>query len=67
MIKTILSILGVLLILAGGVWFLQGERVLLGSPMTGQSQWVYLGALTAVIGVILLVGSLLWRRSSPRP
>ncbi len=35
--KLFLNILGVLIILVGGVWFLQGEKVLLGSPMTGQS------------------------------
>jgi hypothetical protein len=62
--KTILSILGVLITFVGGVWFMQGERVLLGSPMTGQSQWVYFGAITVVLGLGLLVFANL-RKSSP--
>jgi hypothetical protein len=36
--KIALSIFGVLLILAGSVWFLQGISVLPGSVMTGQIQ-----------------------------
>ncbi len=50
-----LSILGVLLFLMGAVWFLQGINVLLGSVMTGQPQWVAIGALVAAIGTGLVV------------
>ena len=53
--KIVLSIIGVLLILAGGVWFLQGINVLPGSFMTGQIQWAIYGALAAIIGVVVLV------------
>lgn len=35
--KIISNIVGVLLILAGGVWFLQGLNVLPGSVMSGQT------------------------------
>jgi hypothetical protein len=65
--KLILNILGVLIILVGGVWFLQGEKVLLGSPMTGQSQWVTNGAIAVVIGIVLLVFANLRRSSPPKP
>ena len=49
--KIVLSIIGVLLILAGGVWFLQGINILPGSFMTGQIQWAFYGALAAILGV----------------
>lgn len=39
MLKILFNIIAVLLILAGGVWFLQGINVLPGSFMTGQPQW----------------------------
>ena len=53
--KMALRILGVLLILAGGVWFLQGINVLPGSIMTGQIQWAFYGALAAIAGIVVLV------------
>ncbi len=53
--KIALNIIGVLLILGGGVWFLQGINVLPGSFMTGQIQWAINGGILIVIG-----GGLLW-------
>lgn len=52
--KIVMRILGVLLILAGGVWFLQGINVWAGSSMTGQIQWATSGGLVALIGIGLL-------------
>jgi hypothetical protein len=54
-VKTILRILGVLLLLTGGVWFLQGINVLPGSFMTGQIQWAYYGGLAMAAGLVALV------------
>jgi hypothetical protein len=45
------SIAGVLLVLIGCVWFLQGIGVLPGSFMTGQTKWAVYGAITLAIGV----------------
>lgn len=53
--QNVLRIIGVLLILGGGVWFLQGINVLPGSFMTGQRQWVINGGLAMLVGVGLLV------------
>ncbi len=53
--KIFLYIVAVLLILAGGVWFLQGINVLPGSIMSGQTQWVINGGITVVVGIGLLV------------
>jgi hypothetical protein len=47
--KIILNIIAVLLILAIGVWFLQGINVLPGSFMTGQIQRALQAAFTAVV------------------
>ena len=52
--KTILNIIGGILILVGLVWFLQGINVLPGSFMTGQPQWAVYGILSAVIGAGVL-------------
>ena len=52
--KIALSIVGVLLVLAGGVWFLQGINILPGSFMTGQVRWAINGGIAIVIGAGLL-------------
>ena len=58
------TVLGVLLVLAGAVWFLQGIGVLPGSFMSGQRQWAINGCIAFVIGVVLLVVAR-WRRPLP--
>jgi nucleoside recognition membrane protein YjiH len=50
-----LDVVGVLLVLMGGLWFLQGINVLGGSVMSGQSMWVGIGAVVGIIGIGLLV------------
>ena len=50
-----MMIAGVLLVLMGGVWILQGINVLPGSFMTGQTKWAVIGAVTALVGVVLIV------------
>ena len=50
-----MSVLGVLLILVGIVWILQGINVLPGSFMTGQSKWAVYGGVLLLVGVSLLV------------
>ena len=49
-----LTALAILLILVGGVWFLQGINILPGSFMTGQSQWAVIGGLCIIAGLGLL-------------
>ena len=53
--KTLFYILGILLILAGGIFFLQGINVLPGSTMTGDPQWAINGSVMIVVGIGLLV------------
>jgi len=52
--KTISNIIGILLILGGGVFFLQGINVLPGSYMTGDPQWAINGGVMIVIGIGLM-------------
>ena len=56
--KTILKVLGVLMMLVGAIWFLQGINLLPGSFMTGQIQWAFYGGGMAIIGLgLVVVGS----------
>jgi hypothetical protein len=50
-------VIAIILILAGGTFFLQGINVLPGSFMTGQIQWAIYGALFVAIGLALLIGA----------
>jgi hypothetical protein len=52
-----LKVVGVLLIITGVVWILQGINILPGSFMTGQRQWAVYGAIALVVGVALFVAS----------
>ena len=46
-------VLGVIAIVAGGVWILQGSGVLPGSFMTGQRMWLIIGIIVGVVGLAL--------------
>jgi hypothetical protein len=52
--KIVLNIIGILLILPGIIFFLQGINVLPGSFMTGQTQWAINGGILIVVGAGLL-------------
>jgi hypothetical protein len=50
-----LSIVGLLLVLVGGIWVLQGINVLPGSFMTGQTRWAVYGGIAMAAGIVLLL------------
>ena len=52
--KWVLNIIGVLLILIGIVWILQGVNVLAGSMMSGHIQYSIIGLVVAALGVLAL-------------
>ena len=61
--RIVLNIVGVLCVLIGCIWILQGINVLPGSFMTGQTKWAIYGAIVLVAGVgVLVAGN---RRPSP--
>jgi hypothetical protein len=53
--RILLNVVGVVCLLTGGVWFLQGINILPGSFMTGQTKWAIYGGLFLVAGVGFLV------------
>jgi hypothetical protein len=53
--KYALRTIGVVLMLMGVIWFLQGVNILPGSFMTGQIQWAYYGGIAVIVGAGLLV------------
>ena len=49
--RTAKAVLGIVTLAVGGVWFLQGVRVLPGSFMTGSRFWAVTGVVVAVAGI----------------
>ena len=58
------KVIGVLMLLLGSIWILQGINLLPGSFMTGQTQWAVYGALCAAGGLLLMY---LCRRTGRTP
>jgi hypothetical protein len=57
-----LRIAGLILLLMGTIWFLQGIGVLPGSFMSGQPRWAVNGAIAIAVGLALVVASRRRRR-----
>ena len=55
-------IVGVVLVLVGGLWALQGLGVIGGSVMTGSTAWLVIGVVTVLVGLAVLVPSAVRRR-----
>jgi hypothetical protein len=53
--RVTLSIVGCVLVVFGGIWFLQGIGVLPGSFMTGQIRWAVYGGIAVAAGISILV------------
>ena len=58
--------LGVLFIVLGAVWTLQGLDVLTGSKMSGTQIWVVIGPVVGVVGLALAVLGVRLRTRSKR-
>ena len=52
--KWVLLVVGILLVLTGIVWTLQGLDVLGGSAMSGVTLWAVVGPIVVVVGAVLL-------------
>jgi hypothetical protein len=52
--KSSLNLLGIILVIFGGIWILQGFSILPGSFMYGQIRWSIIGGITVIIGIALL-------------
>ncbi len=50
-----LRIVGLILVIVGCIWFLQGIGVLPGSFMSGQIRWAFYGGIAVGAGISILV------------
>ncbi|PSH66525.1 MULTISPECIES: hypothetical protein [Phyllobacterium] len=50
-----LFIAAIVLIVFGAIWALQGLSIIGGSFMVGQTRWLYIGLITIVAGIGLLL------------
>ena len=63
--RWVLIVLGILVVLVGLVWLLQGTNVLAGSQMSGHRRWIVIGAGLDVVGIVLIiVGSRMRRKAA---
>jgi len=63
-----LMVVGVILLLAGIVFSLQGADFIKGSQlMSGNSTYIYVGAVVAIIGLALLAAASRGGNKSPHP
>jgi len=65
--RIVTTLLGVVMILMGCVWAMQGLNVgpaaILQGPMVDNIQWTYYGALLAIVGIAEIVWSNTRRRA----
>jgi len=55
--RIVFNIVGLLLVIVGCVWFLQGINVLPGSFMTGQIRWAVYGGIAVLVGIVVLLAA----------
>ncbi len=60
--RWVLTIVGIVMIVFGAIWFLQGVGALPGSFMTGSRFWAIVGSLVGLVGIALLIGATRWRK-----
>jgi hypothetical protein len=56
--RVVWLVIGVLALIAGIIWTLQGLNVIGGSAMSGQTMWAIIGPIVGIIGLVLLIVSL---------
>jgi len=62
-VRTIMVILGFVLVAVGIVWVLQGIGTVKGSFMTNQAFWTWMGALAILLGIPVILQGLRRSRS----
>ncbi|MDX8509389.1 hypothetical protein [Mesorhizobium captivum] len=50
--RLIRNLLALLVLAIGVLWSLQGLGLIQGSFMTGQRQWLYIGLITMLVGLL---------------
>ena len=62
MARSAALVIGVLMVLVGGLWTLQGLGYVGGSAMSGSTTWAVIGPAVAGLGVGLVIAVLQRRR-----
>ena len=60
--KWILIVLGILVIIVGTIWLLQGAKVLSYGQMAGHRRWIAIGGVLDIVGIVLIVAGARIRR-----
>jgi hypothetical protein len=60
-------VVGILAVLVGVVWTLQGLDVLGGSGMSGNTVWAVVGPIVAIVGLIIAIAGARGMRRSGAP
>lgn len=53
--RIFVNIVAILIVISGGIWFLQGINIIPGSFMTGQVRWAVYGGIAVLFGIGLLI------------
>jgi len=53
--RVVLIIVGILAVLFGALWTLQGLNIVGGSAMSGNTMWAIIGPIVAVVGLLMLL------------
>ena len=53
--KWVLIIIGIIVIIVGAIWLLQGANVLPYGQMAGHRRWIVIGGVLDVVGIILII------------
>jgi hypothetical protein len=61
--KNLLAQVGLLLVLVGVLWTLQGLDIIGGSGMSGKTLWAVIGPIVALIGLGMMIARLRGRRA----
>ena len=60
--RWLLTIVAIVLILPGGIFFLQGMKVLPSQVMYGKTEWIVIGGAMVLAGAVLIVFT--WLRAA---
>jgi hypothetical protein len=60
--RVVWLVIGVLALIAGIFWTLQGLNVIGGSAMSGQTMWAIIGPIVGIVGLALLIVGLVGGR-----
>jgi LPXTG-motif cell wall-anchored protein len=48
------NVVGIILVLIGALWIAQGSNLMPNTMMSGQSLWLWIGVVAAIVGLGLL-------------